>query len=150
MIRSIPGRLLVAPALSFVLLAAACSDDDDTSADDVAEDASDAADDASDAVEEGADDAAETAVRNLASSQGEDEFSANGVDVEGDLTCEAATSDDASNMEVTCTGTGTDGQDLSLEGTTDELPGASVTELEGTFVGTADGEEVFNVDTLGG
>jgi hypothetical protein len=144
----------VAPALSFVLLAAACGDDDDTSADDVAEDASDAAsdaaEDASDAVEEGGDDAAETAVRNLASSQGEDEFSAAGVEVEGDLTCEATTSGDAANMDVSCTGTGTDGQDLSMEGTTDELPGASVTELEGSFVGTADGEEVFNVDTLGG
>jgi len=141
--RSIRGHLLVAPALSLVLFAAACSDDDDTSADDVAEEVSTA-------VDEGVNDAAETAARNLASAQGEDEFSAAGVDVEGDLTCEATTSDQVDSMQISCTGTGVDGQALALEGTTDEIPGASVTELEGSFVGTADGDEVFNVDTLGG
>jgi len=141
--RSLRAQLLLAPAVSLLLLAAACSDDGDNSADDVAEDVSSA-------VDEGTNDAAETAARNLASAQGEDEFSAAGVDVEGDLTCEATASDQVDTMQINCTGTGTDGQALALEGTTNEVPGASVTELEGTFVGTADGTEVFNVDTLGG
>ena len=141
--RSLRAQLLLAPAVSLVLLAAACSDDGDNSADDLAKDVSTA-------VDEGTNDAAETAARNLASAQGEDEFSAAGVDVEGDLTCEATASDQVDTMQISCTGTGTDGQALALAGTTDEVPGASVTELEGTFVGTADGTEVFNVDTLGG
>lgn len=141
--RSLRAQLLLAPAVSLLLLAAACSDDGDNSADDVAEDVSSA-------VDEGTNDAAETAARNLASAQGEDEFSAAGVDVEGDLTCEATASDQVDTMQINCTGTGTDGQALALEGTTNEVPGASVTELEGTFVGTADGTEVFNVDRLGG
>jgi len=141
--RSLRAQLLLAPAVSLLLLAAACSDDGDNSADDVAKDVSSA-------VDEGTNDAAETAARNLASAQGEDEFSAAGVDVEGDLTCEATASDQVDTMQINCTGTGTDGQALALEGTTNEVPGASVTELEGTFVGTADGTEVFNVDTLGG
>ena len=141
--RSLRAQLLLAPAVSLLLLAAACSDDGDNSADDVAEDVSSA-------VDEGTNDAAETAARNLASAQGEDEFSAAGVDVEGDLTCEATASDQVDTMQINCTGTGTDGQALALEGTTNEVPGASVTELEGTFAGTADGTEVFNVDTLGG
>ena len=143
--RSLRAQLLLAPAVSLVLLAAACSNDDENSADDLAEDVSTA-------VDEGTDDAAEAAARNLASAQGEDEFSAAGVDIEGDLTCEATAtaSDQVDTMQISCTGTSTDGQALALEGTTDEVPGASVTELEGTFVGTADGTEVFNVDTLGG
>ena len=37
-----------------------------------------------------------------------------------------------------------------MTGTTDELPGASVTELEGAFTGTVDGTEAFSTDTLGG
>ena len=58
--------------------------------------------------------------------------------------------EDADSVDISCTGTSTDGEDLALEGQTDEIPGASVTELEGSFTGTADGEEVFSVDTLGG
>ena len=139
--RSFRAQLLVAPALALALLGA-CSDDDD-SVDDAVEDVGDAADEASN-------DAVEAAARNIASAQGEDEFSAADIDIEGDLSCEADADDAADAVNISCTGTSTDGQDLTLEGTTDEIPGASVTELEGTFVGTADGEEVFSVDTLGG
>jgi hypothetical protein len=135
--------LLLAPALSLALLGACSSDDDNEGADDAAEDAGDAVDEASN-------DAVEATARNIASAQGEDEFSAADIDIEGDLTCEATADDEADAVDVSCTGTSTDGQDLALDGTTDEIPGASVTELEGSFVGTADGEEVFSVDTLGG
>ena len=141
--RSIRAQLLLAPALSLALLGACSSDDDGEGADDAAEDVGEA-------VDEGATDAVETAARNIASAQGEDEFSAAGIDIEGDLTCEATADEDADAVDISCTGTSTDGQDLALEGTTDEIPGASVTELEGTFTGTADGDEVFSVDTLGG
>jgi hypothetical protein len=143
MMRSIRGHLLVAPALSLVLLGAGCGDDDDTSADDVVENVSTV-------VDEGVNDAVETAARNIASAQGEDEFSAADIEVDGDLTCEATADDSAGAVDISCTGTSTDGQELALTGTTDEIPGASVTELEGTFTGTADGTEVFSVDTLGG
>ena len=139
--RSFRAQLLLAPALSLALLGA-CSDDEDG--------ADEAAEDVTDAVDEASNDAVETTARNIASAQGEDEFSAADIDVEGDLTCEASADEEADAVDISCTGTSTDGQDLALEGTTDEIPGESVTELEGSFVGTADGEEVFSVDTLGG
>ena len=137
--RSSRARLLLAAALSLTLLGA-CSDD---SVDDAAEDVGDAVDEASN-------DAIEVAARNIASAQGEDQFSDVDIDVEGDLTCEATADEAADAVNISCTGTSTDGQDLALDGTTDEIPGASVTELEGSFVGTADGDEVFSVETLGG
>jgi len=140
--RSFRAQLLLAPVLALALLGA-CGSDDDDSADDVAEEVSTA-------VDEGSNDAIEAAARNIASAQGEDEFSAADIEIEGDLTCEANADDEADAVDISCTGTSTDGQDLALDGTTDEIPGASVTELEGTFTGTADGEEVFSVDTLGG
>jgi hypothetical protein len=147
--RSFRASLLFAPVLSLALLGA-CSDDDDDGADDVAEDAQDAAEDAGDAVDEASSDAIETVARNIASAQGEDEFSSADVDVEGDLTCEATVKEQEDAVDIACTGTGTDGQALELTGTTSEIPGESATELEGDFVGTADGSEVFTVDTLGG
>jgi hypothetical protein len=140
---SFRAQLLLAPALALALLGACGSDDDDDGADDAAEDVGDA-------VDETANDAIEATARNIASAQGEDEFSAADIDIEGDLTCEANADEDADAVDISCTGTSTDGQDLALDGTTDEIPGASVTELEGSFVGTADGDEVFSVDTLGG
>ena len=140
--RSFRAQLLFAPVLALALLGA-CSDDD-------GDDAEEAAEDVGEAVDEASTDAVETAARNIASAQGEDEFSAADIDIDGDLTCEATADEDADAVNISCTGTSTDGQDLALEGTTDEIPGASVTELEGTFTGTADGDEVFSVDTLGG
>jgi len=139
--RSFRAQLLLAPVLSLALLGA-CSDDDDG--------VDDAAEDVGDAVDEASNDAVEAAARNIASVQGEDQFSDVDIDVEGDLTCEATADEGVDAVNITCTGTSTDGQDLALDGTTNEIPGASVTELEGSFVGTADGDEVFSVDTLGG
>lgn len=158
---------LLAVSFSVALLfgTASCSDDTKDSAgdaldsaqedaesvaSDVSEAAGDAADDAQEAIDDATADAVEAAARNLASAQGEDEFSSNGVEVEGDLECEATSNDDKSAVDVECTGTSTDGQELTLEGTTSEMPGASLTELEGSFTGSADGTEVFSVDTLGG
>ena len=37
-----------------------------------------------------------------------------------------------------------------LSGVTDELPGASVTQLSGQFLATVDGKEVFTTKRLGG
>lgn len=159
-------KILAVPfSLALIFGTAACSDDteDDAqdliesaqedaeeAATDVSETAGDVADDADAAVEDVTQDAVEAAARNLASAQGEDEFSSNGVDVDGDLECEATSNGDNSALDVSCTGTGTEGQELTLEGTTSEMPGASLTELEGNFTGSADGEEVFTVETLGG
>ena len=51
---------------------------------------------------------------------------------------------------IDCTGTTADGGAAALTGTTTEVPGASVTSLEGDFAGTVDGAEVFTTQTLGG
>jgi hypothetical protein len=135
--RRSPRHLLIAPALCLALLGA-CSDDADDTIDDVGS-----------AADEASNDAVETAARNIAASQGKDEFGDAGVEVDGDLACEANADQAKDAVTVSCTGTSTDGRALELKGTTDEVPGASVTELEGDFAGTADGEEVFSVTTLG-
>lgn len=145
--RTFRAAVLAAPAALSLALLGACSDDD---ADDAADAIEDAAQDVGDAVGEVGNDAVEVLARNLASAQGEDEFAAIDIEVDGDLTCEAAMTAEASEVDISCTGTSTDGQELAMVGQTSEVPGASATELEGTFVGSADGEEVFSVDTLGG
>ena len=58
--------------------------------------------------------------------------------------------DELDAVDVMCTGTTDDGAAAEMTGTSDELPGASVTELEGQFTGTVDGTEAFTTDTLGG
>jgi hypothetical protein len=149
--RLVPSLVLAA---GLVLAGAACSDDAQNDAedavDDVQEGAEDAVDSASSAVDEGTDDAAEAAVRNLAATHAADEFSQAGHEIEGDLECEATLADGEDAVDVTCTGTTVDGEDAEVTGTTSELPGASATELEGTFTGTVAGEEAFSVDRLGG
>lgn len=140
------SRLVLATAATSLALLA-CGDDD---GDDDTNAVEDAAQDVRDAIDDTADDAVEALARTIAAQQGEDEFEANGIDVDDELTCEAEVTDARSAVQVSCTGTSEDGRALAIEGTTSEIPGASVTELEGEFVGTADGEEVFAVDTLGG
>ena len=148
-------RLLPSLALAagLVLAGAACSDDAEDRVDeapqDIQEEAEDAVTSASEAVDEGTDDAAEAAVRNLAATHGADEFEQAGHAIEGDLECESTIADGEDAVDVTCTGTTTDGDDAEMTGTTSELPGASATELEGTFTGTVAGEEAFSVDRLG-
>src|SRR3990170_4967209 len=96
-----PALLLVA---TVALGAAACSDED--------------REDVSDVVE--------TAARNIAAEQGEEQFSDAGhpLDDEG-LTCEATAADGAEAVDISCTGTTEDGAAAELTGTTSELPGAS-------------------------
>ena len=53
-------------------------------------------------------------------------------------------------VEVECTGTTVDGRDAVLTGVTSEIPGASITELEGDWTATVGGEQVFATDELGG
>lgn len=97
------------------------------------------------------DDATETAVRNFAALQGAEQFEAAGHDLDGGLTCTADVGDRRlEDVVVECTGTTVDGREAALSGTTAELPGASITELKGSFTATVDGEAVFETDQLGG
>ena len=147
-------RHLLAAVSVVTLVVAACSDDDmgDT-ASSVLDDAQDAAgsvaDQARDAAGDVAADAAETAVRNVAASAGANEFEKAGSPIDGELTCETDASGGADAIKVTCSGSTTSGGAAEMTGTTSEVPGASVTEIKGEFVGTVDGAESFRADHLG-
>jgi len=136
--------LLGAAALG---LATACGDD---SGDDVQSTASSVASSVKGAVDDATKGAAETVARNIAAKQGAQEFEKAGHELQGDLTCESSAEDSATEVAVNCTGTTKDGKAAKLSGATSELPGASVTELEGSFTGTVDGQQVFTTQELGG
>jgi hypothetical protein len=123
--------LLPATAIAAIVGFAACSDED---RDDVL------------------DDTTELAVRNFAALQGSEQFDSAGHEIDDDgLMCTAAIGEGGRTaVEVECTGTTTDGGEAVLSGTTSELPGASIIELEGEWTATVDGEEVFTTDELGG
>jgi hypothetical protein len=148
-------KTLIGVAALAALGLVACGNDDDTTADSIIEDLESAArtavSEADQAVDEVTADAAEAVVRNLAAEQGAEAFADAGspLDDEG-LTCEATAGDGLDAVDVNCTGTTEDGGEAALTGTTDELPGESITEVEGSFTGTVDGAEVFATDTLGG
>jgi hypothetical protein len=98
------------------------------------------------------DDATEVAVRNFAALQGAEQLDHEGypIDDEG-LACTADVGDGGlESVEIECTGTTDEGADVVLTGITSELPGASITELKGTFTATVDGAEIFETDQLGG
>ena len=102
-------------------------------------------------VGEAIDDATELAARNLAAEYGEREFDEAGYPIDDDgLACEATATDDATALEISCSGMTEDESEAALTGTTSEIPGASITELEGEFTGTVDGGEIFTTDRLGG
>jgi hypothetical protein len=105
-----------------------------------------------DAADEAGDDAAELAARNIATQQGEEQFSAAGQPLDDSgLTCEATVGGEGvDGVSIDCAGTTAAGGAATLTGATTEVPGASVTSLEGDFVGTVDGAEVFTTQTLGG
>ena len=91
----------------------------------------------------------EAVVRNVASAAGAGAFEREGYEVDGTLDCEASSTGGAEQIDLRCTGTSADGQDLVLEGeatTGSAEPGNAV---RGSFVGTADGDEVFQQDCLG-
>jgi len=101
------------------------------------------------AAAEAGDAAAELAARNIAAQQGADEFKKAGAELNGELTCTAKVQSGVSKVEVNCTGTTKTGGTAVLSGTTNEIPGASVTSLDGQFVGTVDGKQVFSTQSLG-
>jgi hypothetical protein len=130
------------------LAAGACSSETKDSA---KSDVQSAVSDANDAAANVLDNATETAIRNVATQQGEEQFtnSKNPLDDQG-LTCEAKMADGVAHVAVSCTGTTKDGKPAALNGETSQVPGASITHLEGTFTGTVDGSEVFTTEKLGG
>ncbi len=93
------------------------------------------------------DDTVEVAARNVASEGGALEFSKSDIDVDGDLDCTADAQTDAQTLAVTCTGTSTEGQSLTMDGQLTIADGEIVD--SSAFVGKADGDEVFNVDCVG-
>ncbi|MET0459430.1 MAG: hypothetical protein ABW195_09285, partial [Ilumatobacteraceae bacterium] len=119
--------------------------------DDVEDAAESAITEVGDAVDEAGDDAAELAARNIATQQGEEQFSEAGhpLDDSG-LSCTATVEDGVDGVAIDCSGTTADGGAATLTGSTTEVPGASVTSLEGDFAGAVDGTEVFTTQTLGG
>lgn len=146
--RPAPRRTISALAAAVLAVsAAACSDDTQESVED---DVESAITEVVDVLDEASEDAVELAARNFASVQGSQEFENAGHPIDGDLTCEADATDDLTAVDIDCTGTTVDGGEASLSGTTSEFPGASFDELDGDFVGTVDGTEVFSTERLGG
>lgn len=87
----------------------------------------------------------ETLVRTAASTQGQAELADAGVEVSGPLSCQTTPRGD--EFAVSCTGTALDGRAVTVTGTATSLPGGS--SVEGTFVGTAAGTQVFATECLG-
>jgi hypothetical protein len=138
------GVLLGVAALG---LTTACGDD---SGDDVGSTASSVASSVKGAVDDATKGAAETVARTIAAKQGAEQFKKAGHELQGELTCESSAEDSATEVAVNCTGTTKDGKVVKLSGTTSELPGASVTKLEGSFTGSVDSQQVFSTQELGG
>jgi hypothetical protein len=84
-------------------------------------------------------------VNTAASTQGQAELAAVGVEVSGPLSCNTQPSED--EFTVSCTGTSLDNKPVTVTGTATSLPGGS--SVAGDFVGTAAGAQVFAVDCLG-
>ena len=93
------------------------------------------------------DDTVELAARNVAAEGGEQRFVQEGIDVSGGLDCSATSDAGAQRVSVDCTGSSEDGQSLTLVGELTVADG-EIVDSSG-FIGTADGEEVFNVDCVG-
>ena len=125
----------------------ACGDDAE---DDARSTVSSVASSVSGAVDDATKNAAETLARDVAVKQGAEEFKKAGHELNGNLTCESSAEDSATEVAINCTGTTKNGKAVKLSGTTNELPGASVTKLEGSFTGTVDGQQVFTTQNLGG
>jgi hypothetical protein len=102
-------------------------------------------DQASDLLDQGT----EAVVRNAVAGAGEAAFEREGVEVDGNLECEASSSGGAERIEVTCSGTSVDGAELAIEGEATTGASEGDDDVSGSFVGTADGEEVFQEDCLG-
>lgn len=139
-------RSLVVVAIAAAALAGACSEE---SRDALEDDVRSAVSDAVDVASEAGRDAIEAAARNFAAVQGRQAFERAGYELDGELDCTADVTDGFDQVDVSCTGTTTDGTAVEVQGTTNEIPGLSINELDGEFVGTVDGEEVFSTGRLG-
>jgi hypothetical protein len=106
--------------------------------------------DVGNAVGGAANDAAEALARNIATQQGEEQLKNAGQTLDGPLTCEATVDDGVTKVDISCTGKTSTGGAATLTGSTNEVPGASVIELDGQFTGAVDGTEVFTTERLGG
>ncbi len=133
--------------IASLLVFAACSSDTKAS---VSSDVRNAGTDIANGVGNVADSAVETAARNIATQQGEEQFKNAKQELDGPLTCTAKVLSGVSKIDLNCTGTTKQGGAAVLSGVTDELPGASVTQLSGQFIATVDGNEVFTTKRLGG
>ena len=141
-------KLRSAPFVVVAALAiAACSSDTSNS---IETDLRTAVSDVSSAVDDAVDNAGEVVARNIATQQGEEQFKNAGHELDGPLTCDATVADGVSQIDISCTGTTKAGGEAVLSGATDEIPGASVVSLGGSFTGTVDGTEVFTTGQLGG
>ena len=84
-------------------------------------------------------------VNTAASTRGQAQFVSSGVQISSPLSCDTQPSGE--DFTVSCTGTSSDGKKLSMTGTATSVPGGS--SLAGSFVGVADGQQVFSTDCLG-
>lgn len=140
-------RTLAMFVIPAVIAVAGCSSDTQAS---ISTDLQSAATDVGDAVGEATDDAVEVAARNLATQQGEEQFTNAGHALDGPLECTATIADGVAKVDIDCSGTTQDGGAATLTGQTSELPGASVVSLDGQFTGAVDGTTVFETQRLGG
>ena len=134
-----------------VVVALGASSCSDKTKDSASSNVQSAVSDAKDAAANVLDNATVTAVRNFATQQGEEQFAnaRNPLDASG-LSCKATMVDGVAHVTVSCTGTTKDRKAASLKGETSEIPGASITELDGKFTGAVDGNDVFVTEKLGG
>jgi predicted small secreted protein len=129
-------RLVFSVLIAAALVAAGCSSNTRSSVKSDVENATNAA--------------AETVARNVATQQGEEQFKNAQHELSGPLKCTAKVQANAAKIDIACSGSTKDAKVATLRGTTSELPGASVVSLNGTFVGSVDGAEVFTTQRLGG
>src|SRR5438093_7264136 len=96
------------------------------------------------------DDSIEAMARYIVGANSTKAFENEGVVVAGDLQCTATPTSGAfvSDYSVECTGTSTEGEKLAVEATLRAKPGPGGSP-QGSFVGTADGKEVFSKDCFG-
>jgi hypothetical protein len=140
-------RLAHAAMLAAAFTIAGCNSDDRAS---IATDLRTAATDIANAAGDAANNAAEVLARNIATQQGEEQFKNAGQELDGPLTCDAKVQDGVAKIDINCTGKTKAGGAAVLTGSTNEIPGASVVSLDGTFTATVDGTNVFTTQRLGG
>ena len=87
----------------------------------------------------------EVLVRTAASVQAQNEMLKVGAQLSGPMSC--TTSQQDSGVQVSCTGTTLDGKPAQVTGTATSLPGGST--VQGDFVGTVAGQQVFALKCLG-